>query len=111
VTVSEVTGRVYLIHPEEIHPFADPVPSEPGFFVFPVDDRHGTRSDFDLIPLSPIALEHRPRDLRVHYTPRAAPVPLHCLATVPAVELRYSLLRSDLDAVCTALLDRAHAGR
>jgi hypothetical protein len=106
VTVSEVTGRVYLLHVDEIYEFAEPEPARPALFVFPLDDRNGEASEHELITLDRAETRRRLEAQRVGMT-RAPLSDLDELAArVPAVELRYSLLRSDLSAVIADLLAR-----
>lgn len=106
VTVSEVTGTVYLLHVDEIYEFDEPEPARPAMFVFPIDDREGEGSEFTLTKLSEDELRKRLQAQRIGLT-RA---PLSGLAKlageVVGYELRYSLLRSDLSEVIDTILAR-----
>jgi len=106
ITVSEVTGRVYLAHVDELHEFEPPVTCEPALLVFPRDDRDGDGGDHRLTSIVPSDLRQRLEEQRIGLT-RAPMSELDALAQrTPAVELRYSLLRSNLERVVDDILER-----
>lgn len=106
VTVSEVTGTVYLLHVDEIYEFDAPEPAKPAMFVFPVDDREGEGSEFELVPLGQDELRERLEAQRIALTRAPKSVLAELAAEVPGYELRYSLLRSELSEVIDTILAR-----
>lgn len=111
ITVSEVTGRVYLLHFDEIMRFDEPAPAPCGLCVYPVNRRGELGSRVHARALT--AAEHGERlaafaiDNGMPAATRAAA--LDRLARgVPGVEIEYDLLHADLDALLATLAD--HAG-
>ncbi|GEM_PF-6360436 len=104
ITVSEVTGTVYLLHVDEIYDFKPPEPARPALFIFPLDDREGESTDHKLTQLTPAEIRRRLQAQRVGLT-RSPLSALDDLADkVGGFELRYSLLRSNLDMVIDDIL-------
>lgn len=108
ITVSEVTGTVYLIHFDAIVPFEKPAPTEIGLLVYPRNLRRGEKT-FALRRLERGESVHRLEPFRIpsNGPTELGPRVVHELAVgAPSVELDYSLESCDIDAVSSAIAEQ-----
>lgn len=111
ITVSEVTGRVYLLHFDEIMRFDTPTPAPCALCVYPVNRRGAMGADRRMRVLTTAGQAERlaafcidngmPAAVRAAVLDRLA-------HDVPGVEIEYDLLHADLDALLDGLA--VHAG-